>query len=126
METLSASNAGIERDLSRIKRHVESLVAKGHEIGLHLHPHWEETRWENGAWDFSGTRYRLSEFSDGDVTEIVCRYAKALQEIADGAVRTYRAGGFCIEAFSQIRSELRKQEITIDARIVNLTGFVRS
>ena len=118
MEALAANNASIERDLARTRRHIATLVAQGHEIGLHIHPHWEDTRWVDGAWDFQGTRYRLSEFSDADVTDIVRRYAGVLQNLANGAVRSYRAGGFCIEPFSQIRSELKQQGITIDSSVI--------
>ena len=118
MEALAAANAGIEKDLSRIKGHLGTLSAQGHEIGLHIHPHWEDTRWENGVWDFHGTRYRLSEFSDNDVTEIVRRYAGVLQELTNGAVHSYRAGGFCIEPFARISSELNIQGIMIDSSVV--------
>lgn len=118
MQNLAPTNPSIERDLSRVKRHLESVAAKGHEIGLHVHPHWEDTRWQNEAWDFSDSRYRLDEFPDAEIAEIVSRYTAALNELCDGSVTTYRAGGFCIEPFSQVRDALLKEGITVDSSVV--------
>ncbi len=118
MEQLASTNTTIEKELSRIKRHIESLHDKGHEIGLHVHPHWEDTRWTGDAWDFSDTRYQLREFSAPDVIDIVSRYTLALKDLCDGAVTTFRAGGFCVEPFDMLRDVLLDNGITIDSSVV--------
>lgn len=118
MERFSQQNASIGKDLTRIRRHIASLHDRGHEIGLHVHPHWEDTRWTGDTWDFSGTRYRVQQFSDVEIADIVSRYTFALKDLCDGAVTSFRAGGFCIDPFDKLRDALLMNEITIDSSVV--------
>ncbi len=118
MQQLSPTNASMAKDLSRIQSHIRSIHDRGHEIGLHIHPHWEDTRWEGGAWDFSATRYQLRDFSTDEVGDIVLRYTRLLNELCDGNVTTFRAGGFCVEPFDAIRDSLLQNGITIDSSVV--------
>ena len=118
MRRLSATNARIGGQLTTVSKHIEAIVAAGHEIGLHVHPHWEETVWKNDTWQFSGTRYQLRDFSDDEVVEIFGSYAAVLNELTGGGVKAYRAGGFCIEPFERIASCLLEHEITIDSSVV--------
>ena len=108
----------VTRMYEKVRRHVESLAQAGHEIGLHVHPHWEDTRWTDDGWDFSESRYQLRDFSDNELAEIMHGYAGALNDLADGQVTSYRAGGFCIEPFGRIRPFLAKLGITVDSSVV--------
>ena len=103
MQREAGSAPEVGRTLDRVRRHIESLAAAGHEIGLHVHPHWEDTRWASGAGQFAGTRYQLRDFSDDDVERILDSYARVLMDLCDGKVCSYRAGGFCLEPFDRIR-----------------------
>ncbi len=114
----SESDPKLVGTLSRVKSHIESLALSGHEIGLHIHPHWEETRWSDGNWDFSGTRYKLGDFSDAEIGDIVSRYAAVLNDLCDGAVTSYRAGGFCVEPFSKLSRHLKSAGISVDSSVV--------
>jgi hypothetical protein len=118
MQKLAPSHPSLEKDLSKIRHHIESIHNRGHEIGLHIHPHWEDTRWDNGKWDFSRTRYQLRDFSGDEVSDIVIRYATVLNELCDGSVTSYRAGGFCVEPFDVLKDPLLQNGITIDSSVV--------
>ena len=119
MAELAPLNATLQKELSLIKENVAMIARAGHEIGLHIHPHWEDTRYAGGEWDFSNTRYKLDDFSDDEIRDIVSRYATVLNDLCDGQVRTYRAGGFCVEPFTRLRGSLREQEITVDSSVVS-------
>ena len=118
MQQLASSNASMARDLSRIRKHVASLFEKGHEIGLHIHPHWEDTRWNDGEWDFSATRYQLRDFARDEVGEIVSRYSAALNDLCNSTVGVFRAGGFCVEPFDVLRGPLLDAGISVDSSVV--------
>lgn len=118
MQTLAPAHPSMAKDLAAVQRHVGSLHARGHEVGLHVHPHWEDTHWRNGAWDFSNTRYQLRDFSVDEVNDIVTRYAAALNALCDGSVAAFRAGGFCVEPFALLRDPLRRNGISVDSSIV--------
>jgi hypothetical protein len=118
MQRHAAGNRQIGKVLGLIQRHIEQLAASGNEIGLHVHPHWEDTRWTSSGWDFSGTRYQLQQFSDGDAANIMRSYSHALGELSNTPITSYRAGGFCVEPFGQIRETLKDLGITIDSSVV--------
>lgn len=118
MQQLAATTPTHSANLGKIQRHIESMHKRGHEIGLHIHPHWEDTRWADGLWDFSETRYQLRDFSPEEVSDIVARYTVILNELCDGQVRSYRAGGFCVEPFDNLRAPLIENGITIDSSVV--------
>ena len=78
----------------------------------------KKTTWKNDAWKFAGTRYQLRDYSDSEIADIVRSYTKILNALADGGVRSYRAGGFCVEPFGRIRNCLLENGISIDSSVV--------
>ena len=105
-------------DVRAVREQLQRISAAGHELGLHVHPHWEDTRLVDGAWDFSDTRYRLDRFSDDEVADIFASNFALLQELSDAPVVSYRAGGFCIEPFDRIAPHLERLGVTIDSSVV--------
>ena len=118
LRELASGDSAMRRAYDDVRRHVEHLALQGHEIGLHVHPHWKETRWYRDEWDFMGTRYRLDQFDRIEADEIVVSYAAELQKLTPRSLVSYRAGGFCIEPFEFVRSALQKSGITIDSSVV--------
>jgi hypothetical protein len=118
MAALGSGVASLRADLDHTKRHIETIAAAGHEIGLHVHPHWEDTRYTNGSWNFENTRYKLDAFSNDEIDSIFSRYTTVLNDLCGGSVSSYRAGGFCVEPFARIRSALLRQGITVDSSVV--------
>jgi hypothetical protein len=118
LRELATAHTTLHRTYDTIRRHIEGLGVQGHEIGLHIHPHWEETRWTNGEWDFANTRYRLDQFDKTEVHRIVIDYAKELQNLTSEPLASYRAGGFCVEPFGIVRDALLEVGITIDSSVV--------
>ena len=118
MRRYESGSNHVRRQRDDIRNHINSLARAGHEIGLHVHPHWEDTRWADDGWDFSATRYQLREFSDAEIAEIMRSYTHELAELAEGAIASYRAGGFCVEPFERIGGALKDQGISIDSSVV--------
>ena len=118
MERYGRQFNNIRTELSKVRSNIEMLARAGHEIALHVHPHWEDTAWKDGRWCFSGSRYQLSSFTDTEANSIVERYATALASIGGEMPRSYRAGGFCIHSFSKIGATLARLGINIDSSVV--------
>ena len=114
----ASDNRALADDARAVREQLRRISAAGHEIGLHVHPHWEDTRLVDGHWDFSDTRYRLDRFGDDEVADIFESYFDLLQALSDAPVVSYRAGGFCIEPFSRIAPHLERLGVTIDSSIV--------
>jgi hypothetical protein len=118
MQDCARQHKRLASDFDRVRRHLRTIAGAGHDIGLHIHPHWEDTRIVNGRWAFENTRYQLRQFSDDEARDIVARYTRALGEACGVAPTSYRAGGFCIEPFEKIGAALLAAGIDVDSSVV--------
>ena len=123
MQRESASSAAVSKMADLVREHVASLAAQGFEIALHVHPHWEESRWANDAWDFSGSRYQLRDYSPEEIHSIFTSYSECLQSLSGRKPVAYRAGGFCVEPFDRLIDALDQTGISIDSSVVPGASF---
>jgi len=107
----------IEEDYKRVMAQIEKVHKEGHEIQLHIHPHWEESYFNGQKWIIDATKYRLHNFSKEEVEDIVYRYKKILTDIVGDKVFAYRAGGWCIQPFTHLKDALKKHNIWLDSTL---------
>jgi hypothetical protein len=112
-----------------IEKQILELVTIGHDIQLHLHPHWLDAVYENGKWNFDYKRFKLQSLSEADNqndinTIIGCiNISKNLMENLiktvnpEYKVTTFRAGGYLIQPFYYLREAFLAQNILIDSSI---------
>ena len=99
-------------------RQLTDLARRGHQLQLHVHPHWEDARWEQGGWKLDLARYALHSFPPEQVGDIVKRYLDALRELGGpGSGTAFRAGGWVIQPFDRLRSALRSAGVKIDSTV---------
>ncbi|MCK4441296.1 MAG: polysaccharide deacetylase family protein [Sulfurovaceae bacterium] len=110
----------LENDYQRIISQIQKLSNNGHDIQLHIHPHWEDSYFDGTKWIIDTTRYRIQQFTNNKIDDIVYRYKKALTDIVkEDKVFTFRAGGWCIQPFDKINKSLKKHNIWLDSTIFN-------
>jgi len=107
----------IDKDYKTIISQIETLHKEGHEIQLHIHPHWEDSHYNGQKWIIDTTRYRLHSFSKEEVEDIVYRYKKVLTDIIGDKIFAHRAGGWCIQPFLHIKDALKKHNIWLDTTL---------
>ena len=101
-------------------------IQKGHDVQLHIHPHWLET--ELNASEFiPSNKFRLSDFANGNypgnIHGIIETGIKSLSEICRNGYKdykciAYRAGGYNLyPKTSEILKALYKNGIRIDSSI---------
>ena len=112
----------LTNDFDLIATQLASLITRGHDIQLHIHPHWEDCHWQQDHWQINTDRYRLHDFNDQDKHDIVKRYRGILQQFNDEPVFAYRAGGWCLQPFDQIADALRENGIWLDSTVYK-NGF---
>jgi hypothetical protein len=106
-----------------LKEQLQLLVAKGHRIELHLHPHWLDAEYENSKWIFPNyNHYRLQSLPEEKVTDLIISGCEMLNEIAEVVVKNYtvkafRAGGWCITPFDKLKQGFLKSGIKIDSSV---------
>lgn len=105
------------KDYALVAEQLKQLNAAGHEIALHIHPHWEDSVYENDQWKIDTKRYKLSDFSEQEIESIVSNYHQALIEIIGKPCQSYRAGGWCVQPFEPIKQALVRNNIYKDASV---------
>jgi hypothetical protein len=102
-------------------------IRRGHDVQLHLHPHWLTSRWEGGRF-VPSRDFALADFADGSrgieiegIVELGVRYLRALGSSADPSYRciAFRAGGYNIAPHTaRIMRALHDNGIRIDSSII--------
>jgi hypothetical protein len=111
-------HAALMAEHYRVSQQLEHLVRAGHELQLHIHPHWQDTAWTDTGWKMDLSRYRIHAFSDAEIHDMVSRCTQALRALAGKhAVRAFRAGGWCIQPFERLRQPLLDAGIRIDSTV---------
>lgn len=111
------SNSLCKSDYDLVSSQIKQLHALGHQIGLHVHPHWEDCTFINNEWNINTNRYKLASFAESEVEHIITSYHQAIIEIIGEPCEVYRAGGWCIQPFEAIKKALIKNNIFIDSSV---------
>lgn len=107
----------LEKDYKAIIEQLQRLNSTGHDIQLHIHPHWEDSFYDGNKWVINVTRYKLSDFAEHEINEIVGRYKNALQVITSKDIFAFRAGGWCLQPFDKLKNPLFQNGIRVDSSV---------
>ena len=107
----------LQNDYNLITKQIKEIYKNGHDIQLHIHPHWEDTIYNGKKWIMDTSRYRLHHFSQEMIDKIVFEYKEVLTELVGDTIFAYRAGGWCIQPFSPLNKALKKNKIWLDSTL---------
>jgi hypothetical protein len=106
---------------------LQEAITKGHDVQLHLHPHWLESSMENGTFQPSN-KFKLGDFftpdNPGKIHEIIRMGVDELTTICRQSNPTYRCiayrgGGYNLEPHSALIIEgLKSCGIRYDSSVV--------
>lgn len=113
----AADTPELKEDYEQIGDQLTTLVDQGHDVQLHIHPHWEDSPYRDGEWQIDTRRYRLHDFDSSAQSSIVGDYKRALTEIVGDRVFAYRAGGWCLQPFESISEALLQHGIWLDSTV---------
>lgn len=117
LRTYSAHFPQLGRDREQLINQIKRLSDAGHDLQLHVHPHWEETVYDGNNWIFDLSRYRVHAFSNDSVLDIFGRYIAAITDITKKPVTAFRAGGWCIQPFDKFRLAFDRFNIVVDSTL---------
>lgn len=120
---MQVASESTKKDANLIIDQLLEIIKKNHKIELHIHPHWEDAKFIDGKWDFSNMkRYRLHSFNKSqilnffiegkDFLEKICRQVKK-----DYKIKSFRAGGWCIQPFSSLKEAFHRANLKIDSSV---------
>ena len=107
----------LEKDYQLITLQLKELCDNGHEVQLHIHPHWEDSYYDGKEWYFDLTRYKLTNFSKEEIHNIVTEYTEILHRITQQKLTAFRAGGWSAQPFEVIGDALHKNGILYDTSV---------
>lgn len=107
----------VETDYLNVTNQIKSLVDEGHDCQLHIHPHWEDCKHDGTKWKMNTDRYKLTDFNDQEIEQIVLEYQQILADITGKEVNSFRAGGWCLQPFARIQSAFLKARIKLDSTV---------
>jgi peptidoglycan/xylan/chitin deacetylase (PgdA/CDA1 family) len=115
----------LQAEYTAVRDQIKYLSATGHDIQLHIHPHWEDTTYNGTNWDIDVSRYKLADFQKEDVLNIVKEYKEILEKITTKKVFAYRAGGWCMQPFDHLKEAFKRNGIWLDSTVFK-NGFYMS
>lgn len=115
----------LEADYQKLVSQIKYLSDTGHDVQLHIHPHWEDSIFNGEKWLIDVSRYKLAAFSEPEIADIVSRYKKVLTDITGKPVFAYRAGGWCLQPFSKLKAAFVANGVTLDSSVFR-NGFFES
>lgn len=115
----------LEKDYKAITGQVKYLSDTGHDIQLHIHPHWEDSYYNGERWIIDIKRYKLADFDEPAISDIVQRYKKVLTDLTGKPIFAFRAGGWCLQPFTKLKKSFIENGITLDSSVFK-NGFYSS
>lgn len=111
-------NASLVKDKLMFENQVKEMVSRGHDVQLHIHPHWEKAVYQENGWIFNMDKcYKLDDFSDVEIDRIVRLYKDTLDQLTGQKSTSYRAGGWCIQPFHRLEKLFKELNIQLDSSV---------
>ncbi len=107
----------LQSDLDAIRQQLVALREQGHDIQLHLHPHWLHSSFDGEHWQLDTGRYKLHDFPAAQVASMVGSAKKVLTSLIGETVFAFRAGGWCLQPFTYIAPALQEHAIWLDSTV---------
>jgi hypothetical protein len=108
-------------DLNDIKEQLQKIANSGHDIGLLIHPQWQDAMIsKTGHWSFkSNDKNRLHDLSDHEIDLLFYKGIRIIKEIVRPAkqkleIQAFRAGNWSIQPFSRLQKYFIKNNLVYD------------
>jgi len=117
LSALKKDHPALQKDYDDVTAHIRQLESKGHQIQLHIHPHWFDSFYEGTSWKLDLKRNQLIDWGKQEVNKIISSSVAELNQHLSNKVTAFRAGGLCIQPFSHISRALAENGITMDSSV---------
>ena len=108
-----------------VKKQIQDIIQRGNDIGLHIHPHWQDAKLiQKCRWRFDNyERFRLHSYSNNEIEIIVKESYDLLSEIISEVNKTYkidtfRAGGWSVQPFNKLSKIFKEVGLKYDFSVL--------
>jgi hypothetical protein len=116
LNVLSVGSPSLKSEYELVVNHIKELEESGHQIQLHIHPHWFDTTYNKG-WNLATKRYRLVDWPKDMAAQIINHSVEELNSHLKKNVFAFRAGGWCIQPFTHIADALFNRGVFLDSTV---------
>jgi hypothetical protein len=107
----------LQKDFELITEHLKRLQAQGHDIQLHIHPHWWFSHYDGKRWILDNEHYKLSDLTEKDAQEVFLTSKECLETILGKKVIAFRAGGFSAQPTERMAQLFAENNMIIDSSV---------
>jgi hypothetical protein len=115
-------NKNCQDDFEKIEKQIKDMKDAGHYVFPHLHPHWLDAKYlpEINQWDLSDTKkYSFSALNKDEKRYSFSQSIKVLEDIIGHQNEWgYRAGGWCIQPFSDFKSFFKEYNVLYEFSVL--------
>lgn len=105
-------------DYEKISTHIKELQLRGHEIQLHIHPHWFYSTYDGMEWHLDHQHYKLSDLPMDEAEKMFSLSKSLLDEIVGHSTMAFRAGGFSVQPTEIVLRLFNQNGIKIDSSVL--------
>lgn len=107
----------------------QEAIRRGHDVQLHLHPQWLNSRIKNGHWKVDFSLWRISSLEDRQIVKIFHRGKETLEDLLrpiDPLYRcvVFRAGALSIQPEDKVLTVMKEVGLRADSSVV--PGFKKN
>jgi hypothetical protein len=112
----------LQNDIDLIKSQIVKIIELGHDVQLHLHPHWLDAIYNGEKWEFLYDHFSLCSLDETSLKKCILGSIELINSIIkpiknDYMVRAFRAGGYLIEPFFKVSKIFENTGIFIDSSV---------
>lgn len=104
-------------EYQKVTNHIKSLHSLGHDIQLHIHPHWFYSKYNGTEWILDHNHYKLCDLPLSEAEDIFVKSKTLLEEIVGKKLTAFRAGGFSTQPSNIIKHLFDLTGVKIDSSV---------
>lgn len=118
---------GIKEYVKKFEKQLQELYGSGHDVQLHIHPHWLKSHYEEGEWKYNYEYYRIHSLGfdrrkENNAYDVLQKGIERLSNMliqvdSDYLCIAYRAGGFALQPHKYLVEALYDTGIRVDSSI---------
>ena len=120
---LKLSNSELISQYDKLVEHLLHLRDNGHDLQLHIHPHWAYSSYKDGQWLLDHDHYKLSDLDINEAATLVNNSKQLLDDILGYKTTIFRAGGFSAQPTKMLASIFDESGIIADSTVCPGTSY---
>lgn len=117
MEYYATRYPGLRHQYRQVTEQLQRMANEGHDIQLHIHPHWYDSFYDGNKWVVKSERYRLDQWEKEQIASMTNEQVALLRQYSTTQVNAYRAGGWCLPDWNMVRNPFQENGIYIDSTL---------